>query len=140
MNRGDEMLGWDTDQFPNNLCSWRWRSISIISCGGLGTGGLNFDAKVRRQSLDPVDQLEGHIGGIDTLARAFLSAAALHESGDLERARRARYEGWDSELGLRIQAGTGLDALSQDVLSRGYEPKPRSGRQERLENLVNRYA
>lgn len=139
-NRGDEQLGWDTDQFPNNHVQLVPAMLEIIRCGGLGNGGMNFDAKVRRQSLDPVDQLEGYIGGIDTLARAFLSAAALHESGDLERARRARYEGWDSELGLRIQAGTGLDALSQDVLSRGYEPKPRSGRQERLENLVNRYA
>jgi len=138
-NRGDEQLGWDTDQFPNNHASLVPAMLEVIRYGGLGTGGMNFDSKVRRQSIDPTDQLEGHIGGIDTLARAFLSAAALFESGDLDRARDERYAGWKGALGQRILAGASLADLAETTQREGLDPKPRSGRQERLENVVNRF-
>jgi xylose isomerase len=138
-NRGDEQLGWDTDQFPNNHASLVPAMLEIIRHGGLGSGGMNFDAKVRRQSIDPIDQVEAHIGGLDTLARAFLSAAALFESGELERAVSERYAGWSGELGQAIEAGAGLDALAERVHSQGLSPQQRSGRQERLENIVNRF-
>jgi len=138
-NRGDEQLGWDTDQFPNNHVALVPAVLEIIRYGGLGTGGMNFDAKVRRQSIDPIDQLEGHIGGLDTLARAFLCAAALHESGELDRAVDERYSGWSGELGRHIEAGASLDDLASRVHQLGLSPQPRSGRQERLENLLNRY-
>jgi xylose isomerase len=138
-NRGDEQLGWDTDQFPNNHAALVPAMLEIIRFGGLGTGGMNFDAKVRRQSIEPIDQYEAHIGGLDTLARAFLSAAALYESGDLERVVADRYAGWNGELGQAIHAGASLDALAERVHAQGLSPAPRSGRQERLENIVNRY-
>ncbi len=138
-NRGDEQLGWDTDQFPNNHVALVPAMLEIIRHGGLGNGGMNFDAKVRRQSIDPVDQVEAHVGGIDTLARAFLSAAALYESGELERAVQERYAGWDGELGKAITGGASLDALAARVHDQGISPTPRSGRQERLENVVNRF-
>ena len=138
-NRGDEQLGWDTDQFPNNHVQLVPAMLEIIRHGGLGPGGMNFDAKVRRQSIDPIDQIEAHVGGIDTLARAFLCAAALHASGDLERALAERYAGWDGELGRVIRAGASLDALAQRVQRENLSPTPRSGRQERLENIANRY-
>jgi xylose isomerase len=138
-NRGDEQLGWDTDQFPNNHAMLVPAMLEIIRFGGLGSGGMNFDAKVRRQSIEPIDQIEAHIGGLDTLARAFLSAAALYESGDLERVVAERYAGWNGELGQRVEAGAGVDGLAERVHAQGIAPAPRSGRQERLENVVNRY-
>ena len=138
-NRGDEQLGWDTDQFPNDHVQLVPPMLEIIRHGGLGQGGMNFDAKVRRQSIDPIDQLEGRIGGIDTLARAFLCAAALHESAELERTLSARYAGWDSELGRAIHAGASLDDLAARVNAQGLSPMPHSGRLERLENIVNRF-
>ena len=139
-NRGDEQLGWDTDQFPNNHVQLMPAMLALIRHGGFSTGGMNFDAKVRRQSIDPQDLLEAHIGGIDTLARAFLCAAELHACGELAAALHQRYAGWDGELGRRILAGAGLPALSELALGQGAGPQPVSGRQERLENLVNRFA
>lgn len=138
-NRGDEQLGWDTDQFPNNHVQLVPAMLEIIRHGGLGSGGMNFDAKVRRQSIDPIDQLEAHVGGIDTLARAFLCAAALHESAALSQPLAARYAGWQGELGRAIEAGASLEALAEHVHARALSPMPVSGRQERLENLVNRF-
>ncbi|MET3602730.1 xylose isomerase [Sphaerotilus sulfidivorans] len=138
-NRGDEQLGWDTDQFPNNHVQLVPAMLEIIRHGGLGTGGMNFDAKVRRQSIDPVDQLAGHVGGLDTLARAFLCAAALHESGELDRPLAERYAGWNSPLGHDILAGASLDELARRVHEQGLSPRPRSGAQEQLENVVNRW-
>ncbi|HJV64081.1 MAG TPA: xylose isomerase [Albitalea sp.] len=139
-NRGDEQLGWDTDQFPNNHVSLIPAFVEIVRAGGFTSGGMNFDAKVRRQSLDAQDLLEAHVGGLDTIARAFIAAAALVESGDLCRAREARYAGWDSELGAAIEAGASLDDLAGRVHAGGLDPRPVSGRQERLENIVNRFA
>ncbi|MBQ0960925.1 xylose isomerase [Ideonella sp. 4Y11] len=138
-NRGDEQLGWDTDQFPNNHVQLVPAMLEIIRHGGLGQGGMNFDAKVRRQSIDPEDLLIGHIGGIDTLARAFLCAAELQASGELERAVEQRYAGWQGELGQAILGGASLETLAQRVQAQDLSPQPRSGRQERLENLVNRF-
>ncbi len=138
-NRGDEQLGWDTDQFPNNHVALVPAMLEIIRNGGLGSGGMNFDAKVRRQSLDAEDLFHGHVGGLDTLARAFLCAAAIHEAGDLDRSVSERYAGWDGTLGRRIEGGASLDELAQLVHAQGLSPQPRSGRQERLENLINRH-
>jgi xylose isomerase len=100
---------------------------------------MNFDAKLRRQSIEPVDLYEGHIGGIDTLARAFLCAAALHESAALESARTARYAGWKEPLGTTILGGASLEQVAALAHAQGFTPKPESGRQERLENVVNRF-
>lgn len=138
-NRGDEQLGWDTDQFPNNHAALVPAMLEIIRSGGLGRGGMNFDSKLRRQSIDVQDLYEGHIGGLDTLARAFLSAAALFESGELEQVLSDRYSGWDGDLGRQIMSGASLDELADRAHSQGLSPKPRSGHQERLENIVNRY-
>jgi xylose isomerase len=138
-NRGDEQLGWDTDQFPNNHVALVPALLEIIGAGGFVTGGMNFDAKVRRQSIDPRDQYEAHIGGIDTLAHAFLCAVALHESGELKRNLDQRYAGWNSELGRSIAAGASLETLATLVHAQSLAPRPRSGRQESLENVVNRF-
>jgi len=138
-NRGDEQLGWDTDQFPNNHAALLPAMLEIIRYGGLGSGGMNFDSKLRRQSIDPLDLFEAHIGGLDTLARAFIGAAELYQAGELERAVAARYSDWNGELGRRISAGASLEELAQHVHDQGSSPAPRSGHQERLENLVNRY-
>jgi xylose isomerase len=137
-NRGDYQNGWDTDQFPNSVDELALALYEIIRAGGFSTGGFNFDAKLRRQSLDRVDLFHGHIGGIDTLARALLVAADLIESGELERRREARYAGWAGGLGSEILAeNLSLEALEARVAGGGIDPKPVSGRQEALENLVN---
>jgi xylose isomerase len=112
----------------------------ILRAGGLGTGGFNFDTKLRRQSLARDDLFHGHVGAIDTLARALLVAASLVESDDLERHRRTRYAGWDGPLGTSILGGTAsLPDLHRVVTDGGLDPEPVSGRQELLENLVNRH-
>jgi xylose isomerase len=138
-NRGDEQLGWDTDQFPNNHVAMVPALLELLRHGGFAKGGMNFDSKVRRQSIDPQDQIEGHVGGMDTLARAFLCAAALYESQELDKAVAARYAGWDGELGQRILKGASLDDLAATVHGQGLNPQQRSGHQERFENLVNRF-
>jgi xylose isomerase len=113
--------------------------LEILRAGGFTTGGFNFDAKLRRQSIDRTDLFHGHIGGMDTLARALLAAAAILEGGELDANRAARYAGWDGEVGRSILGATGsLAALHQRALDRG-EPTRVSGGQERLENLVGRY-
>ena len=111
----------------------------ILRGGGLTTGGFNFDAKLRRQSLDPVDLFHAHIGGMDTLARALDRAAALLEEDRLQRFVDDRYSGWDGELGRGILDGKqSLADLWQRVGDAGLDPRPVSGRQEMLENLVRR--
>ena len=139
-NRGDPQSGWDTDQFPTSVEEMTLALYEILRGGGLETGGFNFDAKLRRQSLDPVDLFHAHVGGIDTLARALENAARMLEERKLQDFVDARYAGWDSALGREILAGQkSLGDLSAEVLSRNLEPQPASGRQEMLENLVNRY-
>ena len=137
-NRGDYQNGWDTDQFPNSVDELSLALYEILRDGGMGTGGFNFDAKLRRQSLDRADLFHGHVGGIDTLARALLVAAAMIERGTLEEYRTARYEGWAGSLGRSILSGDALfEMLTGRVLTGEIDPKPRSGRQELLENAVN---
>jgi xylose isomerase len=138
-NRGDEQLGWDTDQFPNNHVALVPALLELVRGGGFTSGGMNFDAKLRRQSIEAGDLYEGHIGGIDTLARAFLCAVALHESQALESARSARYAGWKQPLGGTILGGASLEQVAALAHTQGFNPKPESGRQERLENVVNRF-
>ena len=138
-NRGDPQNGWDTDQFPNSVEEMSLAVYEILRHGGFTTGGFNFDTKLRRQSMDRTDLFHGHIGGIDTLARSLLVAAAMLEDGALERARDTRYSGWGSELGGRILGGNvDLATLADESVAANLDPKPVSGRQEFLENEVNR--
>ena len=138
MNRNDYQSGWDTDQFPNNHAEKTLAYYEILKAGGFTTGGTNFDAKIRRQSLDPADLVLAHVGGMDTCARAFRAAAAMLEDGTLERLRAERYAGWDSAEARARLNGT-LEDIEARVIARDLRPEPRSGRQERLENLVNRF-
>lgn len=136
-NRGDYQNGWDTDQFPNSVDELSLALHDILLGGGFANGGFNFDTKLRRQSIDRADLFHGHIGGIDTLARALLVAETLITGGGLEQARQARYSAWDSDLGAQITAGIGLGELARRVEVDAIDPSAVSGRQERLENLVN---
>lgn len=138
-NRGDPQNGWDTDQFPNSVEELSLALHEIFRAGGFKNGGFNFDTKLRRQSLDRTDLFHGHIGGIDTLAKSFLVAIDLLENETLTKARAERYAGWQGDLGRYIMSPeASLEAISDKVLSDGIDPKPASGRQEALENLVNR--
>jgi len=137
-NRGDYQNGWDTDQFPNSVDELALAMHEILRGGGLTTGGFNFDAKLRRQSMARTDLFHGHIGGIDALARALLVAAAMVEDGSLERLREERYARWAGGLGASILSGeVTLEELERGVASGDIDPKPVSGQQELLENLVN---
>ncbi len=138
MNRNDYQSGWDTDQFPNNHAEKALAFYEILRAGGYSTGGTNFDAKLRRQSLEAEDLVLAHVGAMDTCARALKCAAALLASDALETARRARYAGWDDPAAQALLAG-GLEQAAEPVLAGGVEPEPRSGRQERLENMWNRH-
>ncbi len=140
VNRGDPQLGWDTDQFPNHPADLVIALYTILRAGGLGTGGFNFDAKLRRQSVDPADLFHAHIGGIDTLARALLAADRLQQDGRLAAFVDERYAGWQGTLGREILAGKqGLAELADLAVRESFAPAPQSGRQEWLENLVNRF-
>jgi xylose isomerase len=140
MNRGDEQLGWDTDQFPNNLPQVALALYHIVQGGGFTTGGLNFDAKLRRQSIDPDDLIAAHAGAMDLCARALLVAEKMVEDGALAARLEQRYAGWDGKLGKGVLAGRqSLADLAALVEKTGLDPQPRSGRQEVLENLVNSY-
>ena len=139
-NRGDDRLGGDTDQFPNSVDQMWWGLYEIVRAGGFTTGGFNFDTKLRRQSISRTDLFHGHIGAMDTLARALLAAHAMIADGALEEFRRARYRGWDGALGRSIMSGERtLGDLHLLVSETGLDPGPVSGRQEALENVVNRY-
>jgi xylose isomerase len=136
-NRGDPQNGWDTDQFPNSLEEMTLGLYEILRGGGLGSGGLNFDAKLRRQSVDSLDLFHAHVGGMDTLARALLAAAHLLEEGRLQDAVDRRYAGWSGELGRGILEGKlSLAELWQRTMEGDAAPRPVSGRQEQLENWV----
>jgi xylose isomerase len=138
-NRGDPQNGWDTDQFPNSVDDLVMPLYEILRAGGLGSGGFNFDAKLRRQSTDRTDLFHAHIGGLDTIAMALLAAADLVERGELAADRDARYAGWDGDLGRAILGGgVSLAELEAKVAAGEVSPVRRSGGQERLENLVNR--
>ena len=140
MNRNDYQSGWDTDHFPNSVPEVALAYLEVLRAGGFTTGGTNFDAKLRRQSLDPVDLLAAHAGAMDVCARGLKAAAAMHEAGVLDEPLAERYAGWDEGLGKRILGGElSLEGLAELVEAENVNPAPRSGRQERLENRVNRY-
>ncbi len=138
-NRGDLLLGWDTDQFPMDIAETTLAMYLILKGGGFTTGGLNFDAKVRRQSIDPVDLFYAHIGGMDAFARGLKNAAKLIEDKVFDGIIQKRYEGWGTELGQQIEKGqVGFEELEAYTLEHG-EPEIQSGRQELLESILNDY-
>ncbi|MCY3873791.1 MAG: xylose isomerase [Rhodobacteraceae bacterium] len=138
MNRNDYQSGWDTDQFPNNVPEVALAYYEILKAGGFTTGGTNFDAKIRRQSLDPKDLVAAHAGAMDVCARGFKAAVAMLEDGTLEALRAERYAGWDTPE-AQAMLESDLARIANRLESDGVDPQPRSGRQERLENIVNRF-
>ena len=139
-NAGDMLLGWDTDQFNTDVKEITLAMITILRAGGLGKGGLNFDAKLRRPSVDPEDLFYAHIGGMDTYALAFKTARRVVADGQLAGFLADRYSSYDSGFGKAIEKGkVGFRDLEKLVLTKLGEPAPRSGRQEYLENLINTY-
>ncbi len=139
MNRNDYQSGWDTDQFPNNVPETALAYYEVIKSGGFGQGGTNFDARIRRQSLDPEDLILSHVGGMDICARGFKAAAKMFEDGKLEAARAERYADWDAPANQEMLSEGTLEDIAHRVETQNVNPEPRSGRQERLENLVNTY-
>jgi xylose isomerase len=139
-NRGDPQNGWDTDQFPNSVEELTLAMIELIRAGGFTTGGFNFDAKVRRQSMAPIDLFHGHVGAIDVVARSLLRAADVIEDGRLDAFRTQRYADWSSGFGEEVSAESAtLDSVADLAVQRDLAPTSRSGRQEMLENLLNRF-
>jgi xylose isomerase len=138
-NTGDELIGWDTDQFPTNIYLTTQMMLPILKMGGLTTGGLNFDAKCRRESHDPVDLFYAHIGGMDAFARGLKIAHAIIEDGRLDQFIQQRYSTFDSGMGAKIDSRTtSFDELEAYALKNG-EPVVSSGRQEMIENLINEF-
>ncbi len=138
-NRGDTLLGWDTDQFPTNIYETTLAMHTILKGGGFTTGGLNFDAKLRRQSIDPEDLFHAHIGAMDAFARGLKIAAKIIEDKRFEDFTKQRYSKWDSGIGQDIEKGkAGFEDLEKYILKNG-EPEVQSGRQEMLENILNEY-
>jgi len=138
MNRNDYQSGWDTDQFPNNVPETALAYYEVLKAGGFTTGGTNFDANLRRQSLDPQDLILAHVGAMDICAAGLKAAAAMLEDGRLEAARAERYAGWDSAEGQALLRSD-FEQISARVVAEDVNPEPKSGRQERLENLVKRF-
>jgi xylose isomerase len=138
-NTGDELIGWDTDQFPTNIYLTTQMMLEILKMGGFTTGGLNFDAKVRRESFEPVDLFHAHIGGMDAFARGLKIAHSIMEDGRLDKFIAQRYSTYDSGIGAQIESGSiGFEELEAHILKTG-EPMVASGRQEMLENLINEF-
>lgn len=138
-NRGDYQNGWDTDQFPYDVTELTESMLIILGSGGLQGGGVNFDAKIRRNSTDPEDLFYAHIGGMDLFARALLTAAEILDTSTYLQLRKDRYQSFDSGKGSEFVAGKlSLEDLRDFAVANG-EPAVRSGRQEYMENLVNRY-
>lgn len=139
INRGDALLGWDTDQFPNDLWTMTMSMYHVIKAGGLGKGGCNFDAKVRRQSFTEEDLVAAHVGGVDMCARAFLSAAKLIEEGTYDALLTERYAGWKTpEAQAMLSGKVSLDEIAAKSEAAAINPQPRSGKQEQIENLLAR--
>ena len=138
-NRGDYQNGWDTDQFPNNVNELAEAMLVILEAGGFGGGGINFDAKIRRNSTDPEDLFHAHIGGMDTFARALIAADAVLQKSDYKKVRKDRYASFDNGEGAAFELGKlGLEELREYAIQHG-EPAVKSGRQEYLENVINRF-
>jgi xylose isomerase len=138
-NTGDTLLGWDTDQFPTDFYLTTRCMLVILENGGLAPGGLNFDAKVRRESFEPIDLFHAHIGGMDAFARGAKIAAAIRADGVLSDFVKERYASYDDGFGAKIEAGTATLADCEAWVTEHGEPTLASGRQELLENVVNRY-
>jgi xylose isomerase len=139
-NTGDLLLGWDTDQFPTDIYLTTQCMLSILKYGGLAPGGVNFDAKVRRESFEPVDLFHAHIGGMDAFARGLKIAAQIRADGALADIVKRRYASWDSGLGAEIESGGhNFASLEKYMLERGEISPNQSGRQEMIENLINTY-
>lgn len=138
-NRGDNQNGWDTDQFPNNVYELTEAMLVILQGGGFKTGGVNFDAKTRRNSTDLVDIFHAHIGGMDTFARALLAAHAILEDGEFLKLKRKRYASFDSGKGRKFEQGKLSLKDLRALALQGGEPDQISGKQEYLENLLNRF-
>lgn len=139
-NTGDLLLGWDTDQFPTDIYLTAQSMLMILKYGGLAPGGVNFDAKVRRESFEPIDLFHAHVGGMDAFARGLRIAANIINEGELASFVKNRYSSWDGGIGSEIEAGQhSLESLEAYMLEKGEAEPNQSGRQEMLENLVNRY-
>ena len=139
-NAGDMLLGWDTDQFPTDVYMTTKMMLLIMKYGGFTTGGLNFDAKVRRESFEPIDLFYAHIGGMDAFAKGLKIAAEMRKTGEIEKMVKERYGSWDSGIGADIEAGKcDFKSLEKYMLNKGEAAPNVSGRQELLENIVNRY-
>jgi xylose isomerase len=139
-NRNDYQSGWDTDQFPNNAAELVPAFYHVLKAGGIAPGGLNFDSKVRRQSIDPQDLLIGHIGGLDVCAQALIAADKLIEERTYDKFLADRYAGWSKSEAKAMLAGKrSLGEVAKRVAEKKIDPKPRSGQQEYLENLLNRF-
>jgi xylose isomerase len=137
-NRGDQQNGWDTDQFPTNVEELTLVMYEILKAGGFTTGGLNFDCKLRRQSIDLQDLFIGHVGGMDHMAIALKKAAKILENNFLEKHVRERYKNWNTHLGSQIMSGEiSLEHLAQRALNANIAPTHKSGKQEMLENRIN---
>ncbi len=138
-NRGDTLIGWDTDQFPTDLYLTTQVMLVVLGMGGFTTGGLNFDAKRRRESHEPMDLFHAHIGGMDAFARGLKIAAAIRQDGRLGEFVSKRYSSFDSGIGAKVEAGqVSFEDLEKHALANG-EPMLASGRQEMLENLLNEF-
>ncbi|VTS05701.1 xylose isomerase [Tuwongella immobilis] len=139
-NRGDLLLGWDTDQFPTDLYLTAQTMLVVLAQGGIGAGGFNFDAKVRRESFDPIDLFHAHVGAMDAFAQGLKIAAAIRKDGLLTDMIKQRYASWDTGIGAQIEAGqVGFAELEQYMLAKGEITPNSSGRLEMIENIINRY-
>ena len=138
-NRGDELIGWDTDQFPTDIKLATEVMLVVLGMGGFTTGGLNFDAKRRRESHDPIDLIHAHLGGMDAFARGLKIADAIRQDGRLAEFVQTRYSSFDSGIGAKVESGAcSFEELEQFAMGNG-EPTLSSGRQEMLENLLNEF-
>jgi xylose isomerase len=139
-NTGDLLLGWDTDQFPTDYYLTAQCMLAILKHGGLVTGGVNFDAKVRRESFEPIDLFHAHVGGMDAFARGLRIAADIRKEGVIDQFVKNRYRSWDSGIGAEIEANKhNFESLERYMLEKGEADANESGRQELLENIFNRY-
>ena len=139
-NRGDPLLGWDTDQFPTDLYLTAQVMLLVLNQGGIGSGGMNFDAKVRRESFEPIDLFHAHIGGMDAFSHGLKIAAAMRKDGVLKDIVTKRYSSWDAGVGAEIESGKhDFASLEAYMLKKGDAEKNVSGRQELIENILNRY-
>jgi len=139
-NRGDLLLGWDTDQFPTDLYDATCAMMTLLKCGGFTTGGLNFDAHVARESVEPVDLFHAHIGGMDAFARGLKIAAAAAEGGEIAKIIKQRYASWETGIGAEIAAGKKtMKDLADYMLAKGNPDPNTSGRVELIENILNSY-